>query len=389
MSNQLLEKNIQDPKKRLASLLQESQKSLQFERIIVKGYEKVVKVTDAKAGLTAIIAIHNTTLGPALGGIRIQPYATFDAALEDALRLAKGMTYKSAVAEVGFGGGKSVIIADPKKQKTPELLMAFGAAVEKLAGMYICAEDMGCTTEDVKIIRRVTKHVVGLPHEKSSGDPGPFTAWGTFRGIQSVVKRLYMSDSLEGKRVAVQGLGNVGSHLVDHLFWAGAELILSDIDPIKLQKFAAKYGARTVAPDQILKVECDVLVPCAAGGIINDQTIPEFRCKAIAGCANNQLLRDTHAQNLRDRGILYAPDFVINAGGLLNVAEELEDAGYNPKNPRYKVHHIYDTLLAIYEIADKNKESTHVAALSLADYRIKYAVGKRVIPPTFHHSAEL
>ncbi len=389
MSNQLLEKNIQDPKKRLASLLQESQKSLQFERIIVKGYEKVVKVTDAKAGLTAIIAIHNTTLGPALGGIRIQPYATFEAALEDALRLAKGMTYKSAVAEVGFGGGKSVIIADPKKQKTPELLMAFGAAVEKLGGTYICAEDMGCTTEDVKIIRRVTKHVVGLPHEKSSGDPGPFTAWGTFRGIQSVVKRLYMNDSLEGKRIAVQGLGNVGSHLVDHLFWAGAELILSDIDPIKLQKFAAKYGAKTVAPDQILKVECDVLVPCAAGGIINDQTIPEFRCKAIAGCANNQLLRDTHAQNLRDRGILYAPDFVINAGGLLNVAEELEDAGYNPKNPRYKVHHIYDTLLAIYEIADKNKESTHVAALSLADYRIKYAVGKRVIPPTFHHSAEL
>ena len=173
MSNQLLEKNIQDPKKRLAYLLQESQKSLQFERIIVKGYEKVVKVTDAKAGLTAIIAIHNTTLGPALGGIRIQPYATFDAALEDALRLAKGMTYKSAVAEVGFGGGKSVIIADPKKQKTPELLMAFGAAVEKLAGMYICAEAMGCPTEDVKMIRRVPKHVVSLAQEKSVGDAVP------------------------------------------------------------------------------------------------------------------------------------------------------------------------------------------------------------------------
>jgi leucine dehydrogenase len=388
MSNQLLEKNTQDPKKRLASLIQESQKTLQFERIIVKGYEKVVKVTDVKAGLTAVIAIHNTTLGPALGGIRIQPYATFEAALEDALRLAKGMTYKSAIAEVGFGGGKSVIIADPKKQKTPELLMAFGAAVEKLGGTYICAEDMGCTTEDVKIVRRITKHVVGLPHEKSSGDPGPFTAWGTFRGIQSVVKRLYMTDSLEGKRVAVQGLGNVGGHLVEHLFWAGAELILSDTDSAKLQRIAAKYGAKTVAPDQIMKVECDVFVPCAAGGIINDQSIPEFRCKAIAGSANNQLLRDTHAQALRDRGILYAPDFVINAGGLLNVAEELEDAGYNPKNPRYKVHHIYDTLLAIYEIADKNKESTHTAALALADYRIKYAIGKRVIPPTFHHSAE-
>lgn len=388
MKTSVQEKNVQEPKKILASLLQESQKTLHFEKILIKGYEKVVKVTDKTAGLTAIIAIHNTMLGPALGGTRIQPYATFEAALDDALRLSKGMTYKAAVAEVGFGGGKSVIIADPKKDKTPELLFAFGAAVEKLGGMYICAEDMGCTTEDVKMIRKATKYVVGLSHAKSSGDPGPFTAWGTFRGIQSVVKRLYKTDSLEGRRIAVQGLGNVGSHLIDQLFWAGAELILADTDSAKLHKYATKYNAKTVPVDQILKVECDVLAPCAAGGIINDQTIPEFRCKAIAGCANNQLLRDGHALNLKDRGILYVPDFVINAGGLLNVAEELEDAGYNPKNPRYKVHHIYDTLLAIYEIADKNHESTHNAALSLADYRIKYMIGKRIIPPTFHHSAE-
>ena len=371
----------------MSSLIEEGQKSLQFEKINIKGYESVVKVVDKKAGLTAVIAIHNTALGPALGGTRIQPYATFEAALEDALRLAKGMTYKSAIAEAGFGGGKSVIIADPK-QKTPEMLLAFGAAVEKLGGTYICAEDMGCTTEDVKIIRRATKYVVGLNHAKSSGDPGPFTAWGTFRGIQSVVKRLYMTDSIEGRKVAVQGLGNVGSHLVEHLFWAGAELILSDIDPVKLQKFAAKYHAKTVPVDQILQVECDVLAPCAAGGIINDQTLPLFRCKAIAGCANNQLLRDSHAQSLKDRGILYAPDFVINAGGLINVTEEIEDAGYNPIVPRYKVHHIYDTLQAIYEIAAKNNESTHNAALSLAEYRIKYGIGKRVIPPTFHHSAD-
>lgn len=376
MGSQLLER----PKK---------ESTLRFEKIIVKGYEKVLKVTDATRGLTAIIAIHNTTLGPALGGTRIQPYATFDAALEDALRLSRGMTYKSSVAEVGFGGGKSVIIADPKTQKTPELLMAFGEAVEKLGGAYICAEDMGCTTEDVKIIRKMTKYVVGLSHQKSSGDPGRFTAWGTFRGIQSVVKRLYMSDSLEGKKIALQGLGNVGGHLISHLFWAGAELILSDIDPVRLQKFAAKYNAKTVPIDQILKVECDVLVPCAMGGIINDQTIPEFRCKAIAGCANNQLLQDLHAVALRERGILYAPDFVINAGGLLNVAVELEDGGYDPKLARSKVHQIYDTLLAIYEIADKNRESTHKAALSLSDYRIQYGIGKRVISPTFHHSAEI
>jgi leucine dehydrogenase len=247
---------------------------------------------------------------------------------------------------------------------------------------------MGCTIEDVKIIRKATKYVVGLSHAKSSGDPGPFTAWGTFRGVQSIVKRLYKTDSLEGRKVAVQGLGNVGSHLIDNLFWAGAELILSDIDPVRLQKFAAKYQAKTVPIDQILQVECDVLAPCAAGGIIHDQSIPRFRCKGIAGCANNQLLCDHHALALKDRGILYAPDFVINAGGLINVTEEIEDAGYNPAGPRYKAHHIYDTLQAIYEIADKNNESTHQAALSLAEYRLKYGIGKRVTPPTFHHTAD-
>jgi len=396
MSTELLEKtsnaqdNAQDAKKRLASLIQEGQKvaSLHLEKITVKGYEQVVKVTDKKSNLTAVIAIHDTALGPALGGTRIQPYSSFNDALEDALRLSKGMTYKSAISEVGFGGGKSVIIADPKTQKTPEMLLAFGAAVEKLGGSYICAEDMGCTTEDVKIIRRATRHVVGLAHSKSSGDPAPFTAWGTYRGILSAAKKIYGSDSLEGRKIAVQGLGNVGSHLVEFLFWAGADLLISDVDSAKVQKFAAKFNAKAVAPDQILKAECDILAPCAFGGIINDQTIPQFKCRAIAGCANNQLLRDAHATVLREKGILYAPDFVINAGGLLNVASELEDAGYNPAGPRYKVHHIYDTLLAIYEIAEKNRESTQTAALALADYRIKYGIGKRVIPPTYHHSAE-
>lgn len=384
MSNQLLESS----KEKLAALIAEGKKTLCLERVLVKGYEKVIKVTDQVAGLTAIIAIHNTTLGPALGGTRIQPYPSFEAALEDALRLSKGMTYKSAVSEVGFGGGKSVIIADPKKEKTKELLLAFGAAVQKLNGEYICAEDMGCTTDDVQIIRQATKYVVGLSHDKSSGDPGPFTAWGTFRGIQSVVKQLYKTDSLVGKKIAVQGLGNVGSYLIDHLFWAGAELILSDVDEKKLNRFSRKYNALSVSPSQIHKIECDVFAPCAAGGIINDQTVPELRCKAIAGSANNQLHKDSHADDLRSRGILYAPDFVINSGGLLNVAVELEDDGYNPKISRQKTHRIYDTLLAIYEIAEKNNESTHKAALSLADYRIKYAIGKRVLIPTFHHSRE-
>lgn len=379
---------LQDAKQTLANLVQEGKKhsGLQIEKLPVKGYEQVLKISDQQAGLSAIIAIHDTTLGPALGGIRIQPYQTFNEALEDVLRLSKGMTYKSAVSDVGFGGGKSVIIADPKKDKTPELLMAFGAAVESLHGQYICAEDVGCTTADVHIVRRATKYVVGLPHEKSSGDPGPFTAWGTFRGIQASVKQVYGSDSLEGKIVAVQGLGNVGAVLCDYLFWAGADLVISDIDAEKTKKFAAKYGARVVSTDQILRVDCDVLAPCALGAVINDQTIPHFRCRILAGSANNQLHRDHHASVLHEKGILYAPDFVINAGGLLNVSAELEETGYLPSWSREKTHRIYDTLLAIYEISEKNQESTHNAALALADYRLKYQIGKRVFPPIFHHT---
>ncbi len=384
MVNELLEKPaLKKPSAILDSLL-----SLHVEKIPVEGYEQVMKITDKRSGLTSIIAIHNTSLGPALGGIRIYPYATFNDALEDVLRLSRGMTFKSAIAEAGFGGGKSVIIADPKTQKTPELLLAFGAAVDRLGGNYICAEDAGCSVDDVKVIRRATKYVVGLPNANSSGDPSVYTAWGIYRGIQSAAKKLFGSDALEGRSVAIQGLGNVGSRLAELLFWAGAELTVSDIDLARTERIAQKFGAKAVSADQILKTECDILAPCAMGGIINDQTVPHFRCKAIAGGANNQLLRDAHASALQARGILYAPDFVINAGGLLNVTSELDEEGYNPLTPRYKAHRIYDTLLAIYEIADKNRESTHSAALALAEYRIRYGIGKRVIPPSFHHVAE-
>lgn len=390
MSNQLLEQNVNELKDRLKNLVQEAKKpsSIVFERVPVEGYEQVVRVTEAKSGLHAYIAIHSLSLGPALGGTRIFPYATPAEALEDSLRLSRGMTYKSAIGEVGLGGGKSVIIADPKKDKTEALLHAFGEAVEMLGGLYICAEDVGCTTEDVKTIRQKTKYVVGLPHEKSSGDPGYFTAWGVFRGIQSVSRKVFGTECLEGKRVAVQGLGNVGRNLIDYLFWAGAELILSDIDPVVLQKYVKKYGAKAVAPDQILKTECDILSPCAMGGIINEKTIPHLRCRAIAGAANNQLLRDIDANALRNMGILYAPDFVINAGGLLNVATEIEQNGYCPVNSRNKCHRIYDTLLSIYEIAEKNGESTHSAAIALADYRIQFGIGKRAKSPVFHHTSE-
>ncbi len=390
MSPHMSEQKQQDSKKTLAALAQKGQgpSTLRLERISVPGYEQVIEVTDKKSKLHAIIAIHDTTLGPALGGIRIQPYASFEDALEDVLRLSKGMTYKSAIAGVGYGGGKIVIIADPKTQKTPEMLFALGVAVDQLGGVYICAEDVGCSTEDCKIVRRATKYVVGLPQKKSSGDPGPFTAWGVFRGIQSATKKLFDSELLEGRTVAVQGLGNVGSQLAGYLFWAGARLILSDVDALRLQTVAAKYDAKTVPADQILFTECDILSPCALGGLLNGETIPRLRCKAIAGCANNQLLCDTHAYDLKYRGILYAPDFVINAGGLLNVAAELEEAGYHPSLSRAQAHRIYDGLLAIYDIAEKNNDSTHAAAIALAEYRIKYGIGKRLFAPTFHHSIE-
>ncbi|HSX37980.1 MAG TPA: Glu/Leu/Phe/Val dehydrogenase dimerization domain-containing protein [Chlamydiales bacterium] len=364
------------------------QTSLQFEKIIINGYEQVLKISDKHTRLTAIISLHNTTLGPALGGVRIRPYASFKEALEDVLRLSKGMTYKSAMTQAGFGGGKSVIIADPNTDKTPELLLAFGAAVDQLKGQYICAEDAGCTVEDVKMIRRATKYVVGLPNAKSSGDPCAFTAWGVYRGMQAVMKILFGTDSLAGRSVAIQGLGGVGSRLAEYLFWAGADLTLSDLNSPKVKQLADKFGAKIKSVDQILQTECDILAPCALGGIVNDETLPLFQCRSIAGAANNQLLRESHADDLQSRGILYAPDFVINAGGLLNVTAELEEQGYNPTSARLKTHNIYDTLLAIYDIAEKNGESTHAAAIALANYRVQYGVGKRTIAPTFHHVAE-
>lgn len=359
-----------------------------LKEIEVEGYEKVVHITDPAVGLNAIIALHDLTMGPALGGVRILPYENFDVALNDVLRLSRGMTYKSAVAQVGFGGGKSVIIADPKTQKTAPLLYQFGRAVEMLNGSYICAEDVGCTTSDVKTIRHATRYVVGLPLKDSSGDPGPFTAWGVFRGIQATLKKIYRNDDCEGRTIAIQGLGNVGMNLAQYLFWAGADLIVSDIDAAKTELAKSKFGARVVDEGQILRVGCDIFSPCALGAVINEKTIGSLQCKGVAGAANNVLEKEEDGERLMKKKILYAPDFVINAGGLLNVAAELEADGYLPTFSRAKIHRIYDTLSAIYEIADKNRISTQKAALALVDYRLKYKIGKRVIPCIFHHAPE-
>lgn len=360
--------------------------TLVLEELAVAGYEKVIKITDEKSGLRAIICLHNTTLGPALGGTRIYPYHTFDEALTDVLRLAKGMTYKSAVTETGYGGGKSVIIADPVHQKTPALLRAFGRAVDRFAGEYICAEDVGSTTADMMMIREETPYVVGLAHEKSSGDPSPFTAWGTFRGIQSVLKRIFDEESVQGRVIALQGLGSVGAKLAEFLFWAGAKLIITDIDSKRVERCTALYGAKVCHPDAIFDEICDVFVPCAMGGIINPKTTSRLRCKAVAGSANNQLLSDSDGDELMQRGILYAPDFVINAGGLINVTSELDEEGYRPSAARQKVHDIFDKLMTIYDIAEQNRFSTNRAAVALVDYRLKYRVGKRISLPSFHHA---
>ncbi|NRA90055.1 MAG: Glu/Leu/Phe/Val dehydrogenase [Simkaniaceae bacterium] len=356
------------------------------ELLDIAGYEKVVKVTEDESGLEAIIAIHNTTLGPGLGGTRIYPYDTFDEALTDALRLSKGMTYKSAIAQVGLGGAKSVIISD-QKNKTSEKLKAFGEAVDRLQGNYICAEDIGCSPKDVETILEKTKYACGVHDLRGSGNPAAFTAHGTYLGILSVLQELEGNTSLEGKTVAIQGIGNVGKRLAERLFWSGAKLIISDVNTDVIEHFAHEYDAQVVSPDEILFVECDVLAPCAMGGIINQDTIPKLNCGAIAGAANNQLLKPVDADHLRERGILYAPDFVLNAGGLINVMCELSAEGYNATTARNNLKQIYHQLLQIYEIAQQNGISTHQAAVSLADHRIEKKIGKRSEPLCFPFAA--
>lgn len=359
----------------------------EIERLTFSGYELVLDIKNSKVGLHAIISIHNTSLGKSLGGTRLYPYESFHDALEDVLRLSKGMTYKNAIPELGFGGAKSVIIADPKKGKTRELLLAFGEAVDSLKGRYICAKDVGITDEDLMIIREKTPYVIGLSHKKSSGNPSCYTAWGTYKGIQAVLQKICGNTSVEGKTIALQGLGSVGEILLDTLFWNGANLIVADVDDQKLEIAKAKYAIKTVSPEQIYDKECDIFAPCAMGAILNPTTIPRLRCKGIAGAANNQLLTDSDADLLEKRGIVYAPDFVINGGGAINVAQELEVEGYNPKIARDKTNHIYDSLLALFEIAENNGISTQKAALQLADYKIRYGIGKRQKPICFHHKA--
>lgn len=350
---------------------------LKIKEIQIPGYERVIEGEDPARGLCCYIAVHNTQLGPALGGTRIHPYSSRKEALDDVLRLAKAMTYKSAVAEDGLGGGKSVIIADPSKAKTPELLHAFAEVVDSLQGLYIAAEDVGSNIADMALIRQKTPYVAALSTDKSSGDPSRFTAWGVFRGIQAVSKTLWHTKSLRGKTIAIEGLGSVGSKLANILFWEGASLIVSDIKEKLTHQAAHDYAARVVDPQEFCSTECDILAPCAMGGIINSETVSQLRCQAIAGAANNQLDTQETGRLLFEKQILYAPDYIINSGGIINAAAEFEPNGYNPTFSRDKVNHIYDILLQIFRKSAAEELPTNIVADLIAEHNLMRGIGKR------------
>lgn len=342
-----------------------------FEMISKHGdHEQVIFCHDKNVGLKAIIAIHNTVLGPALGGTRMFNYKNEDEALIDVLRLSKGMTYKASAAGLNLGGGKAVILGDSKTQKTEGLFRAFGQFVNSLNGKYITAEDVGTSVNDMEHIYMETPWVTGIPKDfGGSGDPSPYTAHGVLMGIKAAAHEKLGTDSLKGMRIAVQGLGNVGSNLVKYLVEEGAKVIIADIDQVRVKAHHDKYGVEVVAPDQILFTECDIQAPCAMGAIVNDQTIGKFRCKVIAGGANNQLAEARHGDQLRELGILYAPDYVVNAGGLMNVFVELE--GYSPDRAFEKTKRVYDNVKKVFEISKRDNIGTHTAADRLAEERIK------------------
>ncbi len=357
---------------------------LKVKELKIDGFERVVEFKNESKGLHALVALHDTRLGPALGGTRAYPYATFEEGLKDVLRLAEGMTNKAAVSETGTGGGKSVIFADNRRPKSKELLHAFAEAVNFFEGGYICAEDIGMTVNDLSQVAEMTPYAVGILRSKSSGDPSRFTSFGGYRGIQAVCKKIWGSDSVAGKTFAIQGLGAVGMPIAEWLFWGDAQLIVSDINTAAVEHAVREFGAQAVPPDQIGSVSCDVFVPCALGAILNPTSIPKLRCKAVAGLANNQLLTDADGDALSKRGILYAPDYVINGGGLRAVCVEIEPEGFDPNIARQHVDRIYDVLSTIFAIAEEKNRPTHQVAKEVAQHNLKQGIGKRTIAPVFH-----
>ena len=336
------------------------------------GHERVWLGEDGTRGLTAIVAIHNTALGPALGGTRVWPHPTFEAALTDVLRLSRGMTYKAAIAGVPFGGGKAVIKADPKTEKTPDMLDAYAEMLAMLNGQYFTGEDVGLTLADADFLRERTPNISGTT-VGGSGNPSPVTAQGTYLGIKAAMKHRTGSDALKDVRVAVQGLGSVGRALCERLHADGAALLVADLDEVRVASAVEAFGAQAVASQTIVAAPADIFAPCALGGVLSKDTIPHLKATIVAGAANNQLARHEDAAHLMRRGVLYAPDYVINGGGLVNVAMELMPGGYDRAAVMEKVEEIPATLTTIFERADREGRPTNDIAQAMAERLIGQA----------------
>ena len=337
-----------------------------FELLSEHGHEQVLFTHEPSCGYRGIIAIHDTALGPALGGTRFWSYESDMEAVVDVLRLSRGMSFKAAVAGLNLGGGKSVIIGDNRRQDREMIMRAHGRAVESLGGRYITAEDVGTSVEDMDFVHMETDWVVGIAGR--SGDPSPVTAYGVFRGIKACAQRRYGSDRLSGRTVAVQGAGHVGHHLAAYLVEDGAHVVITDIDADRAQQAVDELGCEGVGPDEIYDVDGDIFAPCALGAILNEETIPRLRVDIVAGAANNQLASEADDDRLAERGILFAPDYVINAGGLINVYSEL--VSWSLERSKRKAGEIYTTLLQIFELAEERGITNAEAADELAERRI-------------------
>jgi leucine dehydrogenase len=347
-----------------------------FDELAKDEHEQVVFCNDTNTGLRAIIGIHNTILGPALGGTRMWNYVSDGEALTDVLRLARGMTYKAAISGLNLGGGKAVIIGDAEKLKNEALLRRFGRFVESLNGKYVTAEDVNMSPEDMEYIAMETRHVTGLSESVGGGgDPSPVTAYGVYVGMKAAAKKAYGSDSLAGKRISLQGTGHVGMYLLEYLTKEGVKLFVSDYNMDKAKKAGAKFGAEVVGLEEIYDLDVDIYSPCALGATINDDTLSRLKCRIIAGAANNQLADDlSHGRKLSKHGIIYAPDFLINAGGLINVGIDYL-GGWSKERVYRKTERIYQTTLDIFALSEKENISTQQAAMKLAEKRIS-EIGK-------------
>ncbi|MBW1666661.1 MAG: Glu/Leu/Phe/Val dehydrogenase [Deltaproteobacteria bacterium] len=335
-------------------------------------YENVFLCQDRNLDFKAIIAIHDTTLGPATGGCRMWEYESEMDAIEDALRLARGMTYKYAAAGVNLGGGKAVIIGDPNRKDREPVFRLLGKFINRLGGKYITGEDVGTTLKDMEYIYMESQHVVTLPsYLGGAGDIAPMTAFGVIRAMHACCKRVYGEETLEGKVVAVQGLGAVGHNVVGQLHDLGAKLVVSDIDSKKVDSMVAKYGVVNVSAEEIYDVDCDIFCPCALGGILNDETLDRLKCKIICGSANNQLKEERHGTLLEEKGMVYAPDYIANAGGTIYDTDRLGSGSVNNERGREKVSRIYENMQKVFEIADRDRIPTYLAADRMAEERIR------------------